>query len=158
MTSENEFPDFIRRLPRPDADVTLGAYLSSGDRGLVMFYEATDSEVVVPEHVHGASPTSWWKRSSPCSLFRRFVVEATAHSSSPPPLGGGRRGRTEVRSQRGLRSRRWLLHRRADGLHDSVDRWDRHVFDGVGGRERDVWCSDSHDGTVEIPEGLVGHD
>ena len=53
MTSENEFPDFIRHLPGPDADVTLDAYLSSGDRGLVMFYEATDSEVVVPEHVHG---------------------------------------------------------------------------------------------------------
>ena len=34
-------------------DVALDAYLSSGDRGLVMFYEATDHDIVVPEHVHG---------------------------------------------------------------------------------------------------------
>ena len=53
MTAENEFPDFIRKLPNPDGDVALDAYLSSGDRGLVMFYEATDREIVVPEHVHG---------------------------------------------------------------------------------------------------------
>ena len=46
MTSENEFPDFIKALPQPDADVALDAYLSSGDRGLVMFYEATDREIV----------------------------------------------------------------------------------------------------------------
>lgn len=50
---ENEFPDFIRGLPRPLGDVALDAYLSSGDRGLVMFYEATDRDIVVPEHVHG---------------------------------------------------------------------------------------------------------
>ena len=50
---EIDFPGFIRALPRPDGDVALDAYLSSGDRGLVMFYEATDAEVVVPEHVHG---------------------------------------------------------------------------------------------------------
>ena len=49
----NEFPDFIRALPRPQGDVALDAYLSSGDRGLVMFYEATDRDIVVPEHVHG---------------------------------------------------------------------------------------------------------
>lgn len=48
-----DFPNFIRELPRPDADVALDAYLSSGDRGLVMFYEAPDADVVVPEHVHG---------------------------------------------------------------------------------------------------------
>jgi len=53
MTAENQFPEFVRNLPQPDADVALDAYLSSGDRGLVMFYEATDREVVVPEHVHG---------------------------------------------------------------------------------------------------------
>ncbi|MCZ6456519.1 MAG: cupin domain-containing protein [Actinobacteria bacterium] len=50
---ETDFPDFIRALPRPDADVALDAYLSSGDRGLVMFYEAPDEDVFVPEHVHG---------------------------------------------------------------------------------------------------------
>ena len=50
---ENEFPEFIKALPPPDAEVALDAYLSSGDRGLVMFYEATDRDVVVPEHVHG---------------------------------------------------------------------------------------------------------
>lgn len=50
---ENEFPDFIRALPRPAGAVALDAYLSSGDRGLVMFYEATDGDIVVPEHVHG---------------------------------------------------------------------------------------------------------
>jgi mannose-6-phosphate isomerase-like protein (cupin superfamily) len=50
---ENEFPDFVKALPRPEGDVALDAYLSSGDRGLVMFYEATDREIVVPEHVHG---------------------------------------------------------------------------------------------------------
>lgn len=50
---ENEFPDFVRALPGPDADVELDVYLSSGDRGLVMFYEATDRDIVVPEHVHG---------------------------------------------------------------------------------------------------------
>ncbi len=49
----NEFPEFIKALPRPAGDVALDAYLSSGDRGLVMFYEATDRDVVVPEHVHG---------------------------------------------------------------------------------------------------------
>ena len=49
----NEFPDFVKALPRPAADVALDAYLSSGDRGLVMFYEAVDRDVVVPEHVHG---------------------------------------------------------------------------------------------------------
>ena len=49
----NEFPEFVKALPRPAADVALDAYLSSGDRGLVMFYEAVDSDVVVPEHVHG---------------------------------------------------------------------------------------------------------
>ena len=43
---ETDFPDFIRALPRPDADVALDAYLSSGDRGLVMFYEALDADVV----------------------------------------------------------------------------------------------------------------
>ena len=53
MNSENEFPDFVKSLPRPDGKVALDAYLSSGDRGLVMFYEARDREVVVPEHVHG---------------------------------------------------------------------------------------------------------
>jgi mannose-6-phosphate isomerase-like protein (cupin superfamily) len=53
MTGENDFPDFIRKLPNPDEEVALDAYLSSGDRGLVMFYEATDREIVVPEHVHG---------------------------------------------------------------------------------------------------------
>ena len=53
MTEENQFPEFIKNLPQPDADVALEAYLSSGDRGLVMFYEATDREVVVPAHVHG---------------------------------------------------------------------------------------------------------
>jgi mannose-6-phosphate isomerase-like protein (cupin superfamily) len=50
---ENEFPNFVKALPPPDASVELDAYLSSGDRGLVMFYEATDRDVVVPEHVHG---------------------------------------------------------------------------------------------------------
>ena len=50
---ENEFPDFVRALPRPAGDVALDAYLSSGDRGLVMFYEAVERDVVVPEHVHG---------------------------------------------------------------------------------------------------------
>ena len=50
---ENDFPDFIRALPPPDADVALHAYLSSGDRGLVMFYESPGADVVVPEHVHG---------------------------------------------------------------------------------------------------------
>ena len=50
---ENEFPDFIKRLPPPQGDVVLDAYLSSGDRGLVMFYEATERDIVVPEHVHG---------------------------------------------------------------------------------------------------------
>jgi len=50
---ENEFPDFIRSLPPPDADTALDCYLSSGDRGLVMFYEARNKEVVVPEHMHG---------------------------------------------------------------------------------------------------------
>lgn len=53
MAADNEFPEFIKHLPPPDADVALDAYLSSGDRGLVMFYEATDREVVVPEHAHG---------------------------------------------------------------------------------------------------------
>ena len=47
------FPEFIRTLPPPEGDVALHAYLSSGDRGLVMFYEATDEDVVVPEHTHG---------------------------------------------------------------------------------------------------------
>ncbi len=50
---ETDFPDFIRALPQPDGDVALDAYLSSGDRGLVMFYEASDADIVVPEHVHG---------------------------------------------------------------------------------------------------------
>jgi quercetin dioxygenase-like cupin family protein len=53
---ENEFPDFIKALPRPirvEGEAALDAYLSSGDRGLVMFYETTDRDVVVPEHVHG---------------------------------------------------------------------------------------------------------
>lgn len=50
---ENDFPEFIRALPPPDAHVSLDAYLSSGDRGLVMFYESVDADVVVPEHVHG---------------------------------------------------------------------------------------------------------
>ena len=53
MNSENEFPDFVKSLPCPDGKVALDAYLSSGDRVLVMFYEARDREVVVPEHVHG---------------------------------------------------------------------------------------------------------
>jgi quercetin dioxygenase-like cupin family protein len=47
------FPDFIRALPAPDGDVALNAYLSSGDRGLVMFYEAAAGDVAVPEHTHG---------------------------------------------------------------------------------------------------------
>jgi hypothetical protein len=50
----NEFPDCIKALPQPirvEGDTALGAYLSSGDRGLVMFCEATDREVAVPEHV-----------------------------------------------------------------------------------------------------------
>jgi len=47
------FPAFIRALPRPAGKVALDAYLSSGDRGLVMFYEASAGDVVVPEHVHG---------------------------------------------------------------------------------------------------------
>ena len=50
---DNDFPDFIRALPPPDAEVALSAYLSSGERGLVMFYEAEEEEVVVAEHVHG---------------------------------------------------------------------------------------------------------
>lgn len=47
------FPGFIRELPAPDGDVALDAYLSVGDHGLVMFYEAPDADVVVPEHTHG---------------------------------------------------------------------------------------------------------
>lgn len=50
---ENEFPDFIRALPHPDADTALDCYLSSGDRGLVMFYESRSEDAVVPEHTHG---------------------------------------------------------------------------------------------------------
>lgn len=50
---DDVFPDFIRDLPPPDAKVALAAYLSSGDRGLVMFYEAAEEDVVVPEHTHG---------------------------------------------------------------------------------------------------------
>ena len=50
---QNDFPDFIRALPHPDVETALNCYLSSGDRGLVMFYEARDEDVVVPEHVHG---------------------------------------------------------------------------------------------------------
>jgi mannose-6-phosphate isomerase-like protein (cupin superfamily) len=50
---ENEFPDFIKAMPRPDVETALDCYLSSGDRGLVMFYEAPHEDVVVPEHVHG---------------------------------------------------------------------------------------------------------
>ncbi len=50
---DNEFPSFIRTLPHPNADTELDCYLSSGDRGLVMFYEARDDDAIVPEHVHG---------------------------------------------------------------------------------------------------------
>ena len=50
---DDVFPAFIRDLPGPAGEVALDAYLSSGDRGLVMFYEAVDGDVVVPEHVHG---------------------------------------------------------------------------------------------------------
>ena len=51
---ENEFPDFVRGFPRPRGDVALDAHLSVGEHGLVMFYEAADEEIVVPEHVHGS--------------------------------------------------------------------------------------------------------
>ena len=51
--SADMFPDFIRNLPPPAADTELACFLSSGDRGLVMFYEARDGDAVVPEHVHG---------------------------------------------------------------------------------------------------------
>lgn len=47
------FPDFVREFPAPDGEVALDAYLSVGDHGLVMFYEAPDDDVVVPEHTHG---------------------------------------------------------------------------------------------------------
>jgi quercetin dioxygenase-like cupin family protein len=50
---ENEFPEFVKALPRPDASIDFNAYLSSGDRGLVMFYDVADSDALVPEHVHG---------------------------------------------------------------------------------------------------------
>lgn len=47
------FPDFVRGFPEPEGEVALDAYLSVGDHGLVMFYEASDGDVVVPEHTHG---------------------------------------------------------------------------------------------------------
>jgi hypothetical protein len=49
----DRFPDFIRALPRPDTPLPLEAYLIPSDVALSMFYEATDDEVEVSEHVHG---------------------------------------------------------------------------------------------------------
>lgn len=50
---DNEFPDFIKTFPRPDAPVELDARLAGGNHGLVMFYQGSDREIVVPTHVHG---------------------------------------------------------------------------------------------------------
>jgi quercetin dioxygenase-like cupin family protein len=48
------FPDFVRRLPRPDTPVeALRAHILQGAGGLVMFYEAPEG-LELPEHAHDA--------------------------------------------------------------------------------------------------------
>jgi hypothetical protein len=53
MSLDNEFLDFIKAMPRPDASIDFDACLSSGDRGLVMFYDGAEIDALVPEHMHG---------------------------------------------------------------------------------------------------------
>ena len=41
---------------------------------------------------------------------------------------------------------------------DPVDRGQHHVFQDVGGGQRDVWRGDADDRAVEVVEGFVGDD
>ena len=45
-----------------------------------------------------------------------------------------------------------------DRFVDAVDRWDRQILEGLGGRERDVGGGDPDHRPVEVPEDLFGDD
>jgi quercetin dioxygenase-like cupin family protein len=46
------FPDFIKALPRPDAQFTIDAHIVPSDHALTMFY-SVEVDTVVPMHSHG---------------------------------------------------------------------------------------------------------
>jgi len=92
----------------------------------------------------------------PNRLSFRQIAQGTERRATILPSNSERR--TKAVCTVGPAGEELGVHRLSDCRHDALDRGDRQVLEGVGRRQWDMWCRDSHDRPVEVVEGLLAHD